>query len=222
MKEQVVMDKIIDAATAYAERYMSNYDSSHDFKHILRVLSLARRIREEETKASSHASPVYNDNVITLACLLHDIGDRKYVRPGEDPFTMVHDFLLTAGADIELATTVQAIATHVSYSSEIKDPAKVAATIVKHPELAIVQDADRLDAIGAVGVGRCFTYNATKTPNDGMDKAIAHFGDKLEKLEAMMKTETGRRLARERTERLKIFKSWWAEENSCLTEESVE
>jgi uncharacterized protein len=83
--------------------------------------------------------------------------------------------------------------------------------IEKYPELAVVQDADRLDAIGAIGIGRTFTFGGAKGAKE-MGETIQHFEDKLEKLESMMKTTPGMRMARERTERLKTFKSWWEEE----------
>lgn len=91
-----------------------------------------------------------------------------------------------------------------------------------YPELGIVQDADRLDAIGAVGIGRCFTFLGAKGKGKGkgkgdgeeweLENAIRHFGEKLERLEGMMKTESGREMARVRTERLRVFKGWWEEE----------
>merc|ERR1712225_97254 len=99
----------------------------------------------------------------------------------------------------------------VSYSSEIKDRGHVETMIGKYPELAIVQDADRLDAIGAVGIGRTFTFGGAKNARD-MGETIQHFDDKLVKLESMMKTAPGRRMARERTERLNMFKGWWEDE----------
>lgn len=61
------------------------------------------------------------------------------------------------------------------------------AVMDQHPELAIVQDADRLDAIGAVGIGRTFTYNGAKQSDEGMQGVLKHFTDKLERLEQMMK-----------------------------------
>jgi uncharacterized protein len=76
--------------------------------------------------------------------------------------------------------------------------------------VAIIQDADRLDALGAVGIGRVFAFGGAK--GRSMDDSIEHFDDKLFKLESMMKTETGRNLARERTERMRRFTGWWLEE----------
>jgi uncharacterized protein len=200
--------KLTDRAYAYAEEYMGQYDGSHDFKHVLRVLDLARRI------AAASIDSKYDDEIITLAALLHDVGDKKYIKAGQNAESIVRDVLLGFGAPEEVAIKVQTIVTHVSYSSETKDPSKVLAVINQHPELAVVQDADRLDAIGAVGIGRTFTFGGAKSAARGMDGTIEHFTDKLEKLESMMKTEIGRELARVRTQRLREFRSWWDEEVS--------
>ena len=124
---------------------------------------------------------------------------------------MVQKTLFSLGADPELAETVQAVVSAVSYSTETKNPSLIQRTQVAHPELAIVQDADRLDAIGAVGIGRTFTYGGAKGSRE-MDETIGHFTEKLEKLEGMMKTDEGRRMAVERTKRLRMFRGWWEEE----------
>ncbi len=80
-----------------------------------------------------------------------------------------------------------------------------------------MQDADRLDALGAVGIGRAFTFGAARGgggggKGQGMQGAVDHFGEKLERLEGMMKTEEGQRMARERTRRVEVFRGWWEEE----------
>jgi uncharacterized protein len=81
----------------------------------------------------------------------------------------------------------------------------------------VVQDADRLDALGAVGVGRVFTFGGAKVERS-MNESIGIMEKKLFKLEAMMKTGPGKRMAREKTERLKMFRQWWDEE--CRVEQS--
>ena len=142
-----------------------------------------------------------------------------------DPKRMVQFALQSHGADPILAEKVQTIVSHVSYTVECADPHKIRTLIDDgYPELAIVQDADRLDALGALGIGRCFTFlgaqGAKLVPQGGdweMKNAIDHFGDKLERLEGMMKTETGRDMARLRTQRLKEFRDWWDEEISMAT-----
>ncbi|KAH0559017.1 hypothetical protein GP486_004370 [Trichoglossum hirsutum] len=189
---------------------MSRFDASHDYQHVLRVLSLARHIEAKER--ALHPEIRYDADVVTLASLLHDVGDRKYLQDNQAAGGMVEGMLLKQGAPPELAAKVQTIVTHVSYSCEVADPMKVREVISKHPELAAVQDADRLDALGAVGIGRAFTFGATKRAEGGMARTMEHFTEKLEKLEGMMKTETGREMARLRTERLRMFRSWWEEE----------
>jgi len=206
------MENLISSIETFVQDYMSHYDSSHDYSHIRRVLALAKKI--EAAELSSGRSSQLDPNIVTLAALLHDVGDKKYLREGEDGDTMVQNLLLARGASPDLARKVQIITKHVFYSSEIKNPALVKEMILQYPELAVVQDADRLDAIGAVGIGRTFTFGGAKGFAWAEDSKgpIEHFHEKLEKLEGMMKTTMGKVLASERTERLKIFRGWWEEE----------
>ena len=78
-----------------------------------------------------------------------------------------------------------------------------------------MQDADRLDALGAIGVGRTFTYGGAK--GRGLADTIRHFEEKLVKLEGMMKTGEGKRMARVRSERISMFMQWWGEEMGAAT-----
>lgn len=195
---------LLPKAFTYVKTYMSHYDGSHDYAHILRVLGLAHALRAQDTVR-------YDEMTTTLAALFHDVGDKKYLLPGQDSATLVRDVLLSLGAAASLAENVQTIVSAVSYSSEIKDPQRVVDVIARFPELEIVQDADRLDAIGAVGIGRTFTFGGAKGAR-GMDGTLEHFEEKLERLEGMMKTEMGKQMAAARTERLKAFRGMWEEE----------
>ncbi|KAI9717596.1 MAG: hypothetical protein M1828_007157 [Chrysothrix sp. TS-e1954] len=205
---------LVERSRVHAQQLMSAYDGSHDFYHVERVFQLATRLMTSEPtlhfEDGSHHE--YDKVAVMLGAWLHDIGDRKYVRPGEDPSVKARDVLVANGADIELAEKVQLICTRVSYSHEIQHIDEMQAVLRNVPEIAFVQDADRLDALGSVGIARCFTFGAAK--DRPMADSINHFEDKLFKLESMMKTKTGKRLARVRTEKLRTFYRWWREEEA--------
>jgi len=201
-------DPLVQSVTDYVKEYMSNYDASHNWDHIERVVGLARYIY---SKSANKAD--LDLRVIHLSALLHDVGDRKYVQPGTDPTTQIQTVLLSKGCDEVLASKIQTICLGVSYSSEIKDPSRVADLINLYPELAVVQDADRLDAIGAVGLARMFTFGGAKSARSLQD-SVNHVDEKLLRLEGMAKTEVGRELMRERSERMVRFREWWAEEKA--------
>ncbi|KAK4038017.1 hypothetical protein C8A01DRAFT_48311 [Parachaetomium inaequale] len=201
-------DPLVQSVTAHVKAYMQNYDASHSWDHIERVVSMAHHIY---THSDAAFQATLDLRTIHLAALLHDVGDRKYLQPHESPTTQVHTLLLSLSCAPALASKIQTICSGVSYTSEVKDPAHVAALIEQYPELAVVQDADRLDAIGAVGIGRMFTYGGAKTERS-MAGTMAHLDEKLVKLEGMMKTGVGREVARGRGERLRVFRGWWGEE----------
>lgn len=186
---------------------MANYDGSHDFAHIQRVLGLAHTLRLDNPSR-------YNATIVSLCALLHDVGDKKYLLPGQDAEKAVEEVLLNLGASEAVAGRVQEICSAVSYSSEIKPGGAehVKNVIEKYPELEVVQDADRLDAIGAVGMGRCFAFGGAKGRT--LQNSIEHFEEKLVRLEGMMKTEKGKEMAKERTERIGDVMRWWEAENA--------
>jgi uncharacterized protein len=189
----------------FVHAYMSQpgHDNSHDYQHILRVTSNVNRVLEAELKANPSAE--YDTSALFLAALLHDVGDHKYAKLGEDVQNQISTVLRERGADEQLALKVQAIVKHVSYTHEVRNPEAVVSTLRKYPELAIVQDADRLDAIGAVGAARCFSYGAAKYPDQPMSRAINHFEEKLYKLADMMKTQSGKEMAQRRKKVLEEF-----------------
>jgi uncharacterized protein len=196
---------LFESVHDFVHAYMSQpgHDNSHDYQHILRVVSNANRILEAELEANPSRS--YDTSAMFLAALLHDVGDRKYAKPGEDVENQISAVLRERGADQDLALKVQSIVKHVSYSHEVRNPEGVITTLHKYPELAIVQDADRLDAIGAVGVARCFSFGAAKYPDKPMTRAIDHFDEKLYKLADMMKTRSGKEMAQRRKRVLEDF-----------------
>lgn len=205
-------DLLVKSAVEYVRSYMSNYDASHSWDHVERVVRLARYIASE-----SPPYPAVDARVVELAALFHDVGDRKYLKPGEDASTVIAQALRGLGAPDDLAEKVQAVCLGVSYSGEIANPDRVKELISAHPELAVVQDADRLDALGAVGIGRLFTYGGAKTGRS-MAESMEHLDDKLLKLQYMAKTEIGRQMARERTEKLQTFKQWWTMETEFMND----
>ncbi|KAH0841605.1 hypothetical protein AYO21_01162 [Fonsecaea monophora] len=200
---------------AFTETYFRNprFDASHDFRHVRRVLSNALMILEkEEEERKQKALPALNPLSVILGALLHDVEDKKYVDVTTDQQKMtLQKAVIDAGMPHSYAEHIQLLVEGVSYSSEIKNPQNVKNLIDIIPELAIVQDADRLDAIGAIGIARCFTFGGAKGARSLQD-SIQHFEDKLLKLEGMMKTETGKAMAKERSDRIREFMEWWKDE----------
>jgi uncharacterized protein len=201
------------AINRYVYDYMSQpgHDNSHDYHHILRVLSNANILLEAETKTNPETK--LDNTVVFLAALLHDVGDHKYAKPGEDPENQVFTAMQENGAPKELAEKVQVLVKHVGYTNEVRNPQSVIDVLARYPELAIIQDADRLDAIGAIGVGRCFAFGGAKGKGRPLAGAIDHFEEKLYKLKGMMKTETGKHMAQARTKVLEDFAKEYNNEN---------
>ena len=193
---------------------MLKYDASHDFTHIKRVVGLANQIYSElgiPSNDENYPQPKLDLELITLSALLHDVGDRKYLNEGEDGTKSIHNLLTQSGVDEQFASKVQIICSAISYTAEIGNPEAVLAHIREYPELAVVQDADRLDTLGAIGIGRVFTYAGAKTTR-GLADSLELFDKRLFVLESMMKTAPGRRMAKQRTEIMRNFKRVWEEE----------
>lgn len=219
--QNVEEDNVIQKTASFVKEYMSRYDSSHDYEHVKRVVSYALYIATAESHSVSESDgsvSKYDPFVVTLAAYLHDVGDKKYLSHGQDGTGDAAKFLKSIGVPLALCEKVQEIVNAVSYSGEVKDPSRVAQVLQSHPELGPVQDADRLDALGAIGLARCFVFTGARGGKP-MGTAIDHIDEKLLKLEGMMKTRTGRKLARPRTEKLLLFKRWWEEE--VIERESV-
>ncbi|KAF2723322.1 hypothetical protein K431DRAFT_220169 [Polychaeton citri CBS 116435] len=187
------------------------FDSSHDFHHIERVLALTETLAASEN--SLHPETQLDPLLITLTAILHDVGDSKYVlKPTEVdgvkmPAPTTESILLAHFAPVALASTVQLLTTNVSCSKEQKRPEEMKKLIAQYPELAIVQDADRLDALGAVGVARAFVFNGVR--GEPLAKARSVFDTRLLPREKMMRTALGQKMAKERCDFLRAFMVNW-------------
>lgn len=185
---------------------MQDWDESHGYQHVERVHLLSQRIALEQSRRSHQQ---FKPLIVTLAALLHDVGDHKYT-DGEGETERASTFLASIAAPPDVVTAVQEIVNAVSYSKEVKDPRRVMDVLERHPELGPVQDADRLDALGATGLARLFYFSGARLRP--MDDAVRHIEDKLLKLPGMMKTEVGAEMAAERVRLVHTFlESWRAE-----------
>jgi uncharacterized protein len=188
----------IELVKRFVRERLSGYDSGHDWWHIVRVRDMALHIHNAEQKG--------NRTVIELGALLHDTGDSKFRKQGDpDSGTVISEFLGSLDLKNEQIIEVVRINRHISFSSREEN-------IEMNDELMIVQDADRLDAIGAIGIARVFSYggfrnNSIYCPDENSElkdgpgignSTIAHFYEKLLKLKGLMNTETGRFIAEER------------------------
>ncbi|KAL8290497.1 hypothetical protein RQP46_002755 [Phenoliferia psychrophenolica] len=207
---------MILAAESLARAHHSQYDPSHDFHHVARVRSLSLSI------ANSLPTPP-DLLVVNLAALFHDLLDRKYL-PKEMIEVTAQDHLagfwaLWPGAiSEERQRLVERVVENVSYTKEVKRIREGKQTDWHKTclELHCVQDADKIDAIGAFGILRCAAYSAVSSrplylpANSGpttstSSSAIDHFREKLFSLHRMMKTAKGREIAERRTDYMHAF-----------------
>jgi len=188
----------IKAAEEFIKKRVERYDSGHDWWHIDRVRRLAQHINVHEKSADPFA--------LEISSLMHDYADSKFAGEESDKaYGDAMDFLEKNGME-EISGRVLNVMRNISFSK--KNPSGD----LSDPLFLIIQDADRLDAIGAIGVARAFNYggfrnnpiwvpdNENKVPS-----TISHFYGKLLLLRDLMNTETGRRLAEERHTFLEVF-----------------
>lgn len=207
---------VIQATIEFAKTELSKYESGHDWYHTYRVWSAAKKIAVLEN------ADLY---VVELAALLHDIADAKFHKGDEEIGAIVaSNFLKSQNVQTDIIEKVVYIIRNISFKSEGIEKTK------KTIEFQIVQDADRLDAIGAIGIARAFAYGGFKNhkifdpeipPALNMTKAeyknhtstsINHFYEKLLKLKDLMNTETGRALALKRHKFLEKYLEQFFEE----------
>ena len=207
---------LISAVETFVKEHMRDFDASHDYSHIERVVALARKILAAEQQDSPHIQ--YNPTVVIIGALMHDAADSKYLEllsqsSNIDPNTFIHDTLLTLGASSDLATAVQAIVQNVSYFKERRDPEGIQIVLRDYPELRIVQDADRLDAIGLVGTMRTIVYGGIiRRPNGFQGSVDWVHHERAPGVMEFMKTREGRRLGEAKMEAARVFKGLWDQE----------
>ena len=189
-----MMDRNIENAKAFAKDIFSADSSGHDYHHTLRVWALARTIGAAEGADMA---------VVELAALLHDVDDHKLSPDTAENKDRAAGFLRSQGVAEDRIKEILRIIDRISFSRNRLPPDTL--------EGKCVQDADRLDAMGAIGIARTFAFGgshgrAIHDP-EGQDRgsSIAHFYDKLLLLKDRMNTETGRRMALHRHEYLKNF-----------------
>ena len=202
------MQKQIEAIEQFVRTALAQEHSGHGFDHIQRVVNNARLIQRQVGDGDL--------TTITLVALLHDVIDEKIVSDVTQARQSVAAGLTQKGIDKMQSTVIFDIIDHMSFSKNINQHQALSL------EGQIVQDADRLDAIGAIGIGRTFMYGGAHDgvaydpeiqPRAELTKAnyrepstvINHFYEKLFKLAATMNTQVAREIATARTQVMQDF-----------------
>jgi len=209
-------EDIISKTIAFVKERLLNAEGGHDWFHTHRVLKNAQLIAKTEN---------VDMIVVSLGALLHDIADSKFYNGDEGIGPKIsREFLFKNNVDSTIIENVIRIIENISFKGG-KENQKF-----RSPELDVIQDADRLDAIGAIGIARCFNYGGFKNrkiydpeikPNLKMTKeeyknssapTINHFYEKLLLLKDRMNTKTGRQIAEKRHQYMERFlKQFYAE-----------
>ena len=187
-----MMETVLIAAESYIKEVFATDSSGHDAAHTLRVCRMAEKIAQAEGA---------DVGIVKLAALLHDVDDHKISPDTADTKSRAADFLRGQGVDTRTAERILRIIDQVSFSRNTLPPDSL--------EGMCVQDADRLDAMGAIGIARTFAYGgahgrAIYNPGDE-SCSIAHFYEKLLLLKDRMNTPSGKRMAEERHRFLETF-----------------
>jgi uncharacterized protein len=204
-------DTLIQKTEDFVKGKLSGEGTGHDWWHVVRVINIARKI---------HSVEGGNWPVIQLALLLHDVGDGKVIKKDNDDYSIAEDYLTRQNTSAETVNKVMSIIKTMSYSKSFDLTEKDDSI-----EFNIVQDADRLDAIGAIGVGRAFAYGGSrsrplydpayksrefkssedfkKTRTEG--STVHHFYDKLLRIKEKLNTKTAKDIAIQRDEFMQLF-----------------
>jgi uncharacterized protein len=197
-KQQIILNTI-----NFVKETLKGAEGGHDWFHIERVYKNALLIAKDE---------IVDEFIVSLGALLHDIADAKFYDGDETVGPRIaREFLESQKVNESTILHVENIINYISFKSSLETGKKFTS-----PELAVIQDADRLDAIGAIGIARCFNYGGFKNralhdpeiaPNLNMSKeeykkssapTINHFYEKLLLLKDKMNTKTGQQIAADR------------------------
>ena len=198
----ITKSEIIDKTVEFVKQTLANAEGGHDWWHIYRVWKCAKQLAQNEN---------VDLFIVELGALLHDIADSKFHNGDETVGPKkARDFLTSVGVDEDTICHVEQIISNISFKGG-KEEQKF-----KSPELDVIQDADRMDAIGAIGIARTFNYGGHKNreiynpeiaPNPNMTKeeykkstapTINHFYEKLLLLKDRMNTKAGKDMAEKR------------------------
>ncbi|MBC3758382.1 HD domain-containing protein [Hyunsoonleella sp. SJ7] len=202
--------EIISKTKIFLKQTLMDAEGGHDWFHTERVYKNSLLIAKKE--------PV-DIFVVSLGALLHDIADSKF-HGGDETVgpKMAREFLFKLNVDSKIIEHVVNIIENISFKSSLEG-----SKTFTSPELKVVQDADRLDAIGAIGIARCFNYGGFKNralynpdikPKLHMTKeeykssnapTINHFYEKLFLLKDKMNTKTGKQLAEKRHQFMELY-----------------
>lgn len=215
-------DNTINKTVAFVKNTLRETEGGHDWWHIYRVWKNAQHIAKNEKDLDIL--------VVELGSLLHDIADSKFHNGDEEIGPKAaRDFLESLQIEEHVIFHVESIVRHVSFKGSLEGQTWTS------PELSVVQDADRLDAIGAIGVARAFAYggskhreiyNPDKKPHlhDSFHSyardegtTINHFYEKLLLLKERMQTKTGVEMARESHDFMVRFLDRFFAEWNCKT-----
>ncbi|UOE38868.1 HD domain-containing protein [Chryseobacterium oryzae] len=203
------MSDIINNTIDFVKDKLNGAEAGHDWFHIERVWKLSKKIAKTEN---------CQHEVVELAALLHDIADPKFHNGDETlALKISRDFLKSQNVEEEIINQVLFIIQNISFKNRGEAPE------ILPIELKIVQDADRIDAIGAIGVARTFNFGGFKNnlmyhtdiaPKLNMSKeeykksngtTINHFYEKLLLLKDLMNTKEGKKIAEERHQFMLTF-----------------
>ncbi len=204
-------EKVIQNTIEFVKTELKNAEGGHDWFHIERVFKNTVLISKDEK---------VDVFIVSLGALLHDIADPKFYNGDETVGPKIAaEFLKKEKVDSKTITHVINIIKHISFKNSLSKTGKKFTS----KELEVVQDADRLDAIGAIAIARCFNYGGFKNrtlynpeilPNLEMTKeeykksdapTINHFYEKLLLLKDKMNTKTGKKIALERHQFMELF-----------------